>query len=83
MIPTKQSKRKSTKPCSDSQKLAQQENFAIFSLRGMLGNLVHLKRCASVPQSTVLALENNLISIEKKIKFEQAKRKKGKSNGQA
>lgn len=36
-------KSKVSKPCTKLQTLAQQENYAIFQLKGMLGNIVHVR----------------------------------------
>lgn len=76
---------KEGKPLNKLQQLASSENFAIFTVKGMLGNLNQLKRCPSVPQSTVLAIEKNLQGILLKVKHEQKQRKlkreQEKSNG--
>lgn len=73
---------KEGKPLNELQRLASSENFSIFMIRSMLGNLIHLKRCATVPQSSVLSIENTLRGIEKKIKHTQKQRKESK-NGKA
>lgn len=67
-------------PSTSAQTLAQKENFAIFQIKSMCANLTHLKLCATVPQSSVLSVENTLKAIEKKIKLEQAKRKQLKQS---
>lgn len=66
---------KEGKPLNDLQRLASSENFAIFTIKGMLGNLNQLKRCPSVPQSTVLAIEKNLQGALLKVKHTQEIRK--------
>jgi hypothetical protein len=73
---------KEGKPQNEAQRLASTENFSIFLIKGMLGNLTKLKHCATVPQSSVLSIENTLKGIEKKIKHTQKQRKETK-NGKA
>lgn len=68
-----------TAPSTDLQVLAQKENFSLFIIKGIIGNLTQLKRCATVPQSSVLSVENTLKAIEKKIRFEQNKRKESRN----
>lgn len=67
---------KEGKPLNKLQRLASSENFCIFVIKGMLGMLTHLKRCATVPQSSVLSIEKTLQGIQLKIKHEQKQRKK-------
>jgi hypothetical protein len=84
MIPRKQPKFIRLTPSTDLQRLAQKENFSLFQIRSMLGQLTFMKQCATVPQSSVLSVENTLRAIEKKIRYEQNKRKqarKVKDNG--
>lgn len=69
---------KEGKPLNKLQQLASSENFAIFTMKGMLGMITHLKRCPSVPQSTVLAIEKNLQGALLKVKHTQKIRKENK-----
>lgn len=78
MIPQKQRKFTKLTPSTDAQRLSQKENFSLFLIKGIVGQLTFLKSCATVPQSSVLGIEMTLKSIEKKIKFEQDKRKKAR-----
>jgi hypothetical protein len=64
---------------SDLQKLAQKENYAIFQLKGMLGNLVHVRK---VPNTSADLLQEMIRAEIKRIKNAQAirelkRRKKG------
>jgi hypothetical protein len=47
MIPQKKVKFRKLTPSTELQTLAQKENFALFTLTGMLGNLVHLRKVNS------------------------------------
>lgn len=78
MLPSKKPKYRKQAPSTPAQKLAQQENYTLFQIKSMIGHLHHMKLCATVPQSSVLSVENTLKAIEKKIKLEQGKRKKAR-----
>jgi hypothetical protein len=66
---------KEGRPLNKLQQLASQENFAIFTIKGMLGMLTHLKRCDTVPYGSIASVEKTLTNMLLKIKWEQKQRK--------
>lgn len=78
MIPQKKPKFTVETPCTDLQKLAQKENFAIFTLRGMQGQLIALRNCETIPKDNINYLRGYLEGLEIIIKDTQKLRKEKK-----
>jgi len=73
------------KPCSELQTLAQKENYALFQLKGMLGQLVHINKVTQT-SSLKLAIQQRINFIKEVQQFRKAvrdhetKSKKSKRN---
>lgn len=70
---------KEGKPLNDLQRLASTENFALFQLRGMIGNLIHIRNCPTVPGDRISFILCYLKGIERAIKDEQSRRMQARS----
>ncbi len=66
-------------PCSELQKLAQKENYALFVLTGMKGQLVHLMNVPGIGTSNVEKIRLYCNAMESNIKRQQQLRKNRKA----
>lgn len=75
-------KKKQRPPSTPTQKLAQKENYALFQLQGMTGNLYHLRQCQSVSHQDIRDLDDIIEAMKNKIKLKQAIRKQAREQKQ-
>ena len=73
---------KEGKRLTDLQMLASKENFAIFTLKGMRGQLTALRRCDSINRLDIKRLDEWLqdlifeIKLEQRVRMQERKRSK-------
>lgn len=80
MIPNKKKTDKvQNYPTTELQKLAQKENFALFILASMKGQLIHLYQCKSLDREQTKYLQSRLVYMTNEIKTEQRNRKAERS----